>query len=104
MPHPDVLISEWLDRGCVRRVRNEKTGPRKGANRESKLGSGQTRTIKSLDEVYDRQGPPPRGSLSDGERKMIEESGTKEFKTSLDTMHVIAKKRKQTAEIAIDAV
>lgn len=80
-----------------------KGGITKGAKRESKLGSGQTRTIKSLDEVYARQGLPPRGSLSEGERKMIEESGTQEFVKSLDTEHVIPKKRKQTAEIAVDA-
>jgi len=41
-----------------------KSGSPKGTKPQSKLGTGRSRTIKSLDEVYERQGLPPRPAFS----------------------------------------
>ena len=53
-----------------------KTGGAKGSKPASKLGAGKTRTLPSLDEVYNRQGLPGRKPLAEGEKRMIRESGT----------------------------
>jgi transposase len=66
-----------------------KTGSPKGTKPESKLGSGKTRTIKSLDEVYTRQGLPPRSPLKEGEKRMIKASGTERFVASLERERVV---------------
>ena len=69
-----------------------KTGPAKGSKPASKLGTGKTRTTPSLGEVYDRQGLPGRRPLTDGEMRMIHESGTEAYVTSLDKQKVVPKK------------
>ena len=57
--------------------------------RVSKLGTGRSRTIPSLDEVYDRQGLPSRKPLAEGEKRMIRESGTEQYVASLDKRQVV---------------
>ncbi len=69
-----------------------KTGPAKGSKPASKLGTGKTRTIPSLDEVYDRQGLPSRRPLAEGERRMVRESGTEPYVNSLEKRKVVPKK------------
>jgi hypothetical protein len=68
-----------------------KGGRPKGSKPVSKLGSGITRTIKPLDEVYQRQGLPSRRPLSAGEKRMIRESGTEAFVESLNKQHIVPK-------------
>ena len=72
--------------------KKRKTGNPKGSKRVSKLGTGQSRTTPSLDEVYVRQGLPSRQPLADGEKRMIRESGTEQYVASLDKQKVVAKK------------
>ena len=60
-----------------------KSGSPKGTKPQSKLGTGKTRTIKSLDEVYKRQGLPPRPAFSEGEKRTIRASGSEAFVDSL---------------------
>jgi transposase len=69
-----------------------KGGSPKGAKAVSKLGTGQSRTIPSLDEVYDRQGLPSRRPLAEGEKRMIHQSGTEPYVTSLDKQKVVPRK------------
>ena len=47
-------------------------------------GDRGSRTIPSLDEVYDRQGMPSREPLAEGEKRMVRQSGTEPYVTSLD--------------------
>jgi transposase len=68
-------------------------GPPKGTKPQSKLGAGGSRTIKSLDEVYVRQGVPARRTLSQGERRMIRASGTEIYVASLEHEHVVPRSR-----------
>jgi transposase len=67
------------------------TGPPKGSKRGAKLGSGKSRTIPALDEVYDRQGLPGRRPLTEGEKRMVRESGTERYVASLDKPKVVPK-------------
>jgi transposase len=69
-----------------------KTGPPKGSKCVAKLGSGKSRSIPSLDEVYERQGLPGRMPLTEGEKRMIHESGTEHFVASLDKPEVLPKR------------
>jgi transposase len=69
-----------------------KTGNPKGSMGISKLGTGKSRTTPALDEVYTRQGLPRRGPRTQGEERMIRESGTERFVASLDKPMVVAKK------------
>jgi transposase len=68
-----------------------KSGPSKGSKRVAKLGSGKSRTIPSLDEVYDRQGLPGRQPLTEGEKRTVRESGTEPYVASLDKSKVVPK-------------
>lgn len=68
-----------------------KPGPPKGTTASSRQGTGRSRTIKSLDEVYARQGVPARKPLSPGEQRMIGASGTEAFVTSLAHDQVVSK-------------
>jgi transposase len=69
-----------------------KTGNPKGSKCAAKLAAGKSRTIHSLDNVYVRQGLPARQPLSDGEKRMIRESGTAQYVASLETEKVAPKK------------
>jgi transposase len=64
-------------------------GVPKGAKRIAKLGSGGSRTTKPLDEVYRQQGLPARKPLSDGEKRIVRESGTEAFVASLDHEKIV---------------
>jgi transposase len=75
-----------------------KTGPPKGSKPAPKLAAGKTRTVPSLDEVYDRQGLPGRPPRTDGEQRMIHESGTEEYVASLDKPKVVSTKGKDSSE------
>lgn len=66
-----------------------KTGPAKGSKPASKLGTGKTRTTPSLDEVYDRQGLPSRRPLAEGEKRMVRQSGTEPYVSSLEKRKVV---------------
>jgi transposase len=69
-----------------------KSGTPKGSKARSKVGTGKSRTIPSLDEVYDRQGIPSRRPLAEGEKRMIRESGTEPYVASLGKRKVVPKK------------
>jgi transposase len=69
-----------------------KGGSPKGAKAVSKLGTGQSRTIPSLDEVYNRQGLPGRRPLAEGEKRMVHQSGTEPYVNSLDKRKVVPRK------------
>lgn len=69
-----------------------KGGVPKGVKAVSKTGSGGSRTIPSLDQVYTRQGLPSRRSRTQGEERMIRESGTERFVASLDKPTVVVRK------------
>jgi transposase len=69
-----------------------KGGSAKGTKATSKLGAGGSRTIPSLDEVYDRQGIPSRRPLAEGEKRMIRESGTEPYVASLDKSKVVPRR------------
>jgi transposase len=71
-----------------------KTGPPRGSKAAPKLGAGKTRTVPSLDEVYDRQGLPGRRPRTEGEQRMVHESGTEQYVASLDKPKVVSKKGK----------
>ena len=68
-----------------------KGGRPAGSKAVSKLGSGISRTIKPLDEVYRSEGLPSRRPLSAGEKRMIRDSGTEAFVASLDKEHIVPK-------------
>jgi len=68
-----------------------KTGSPKGTRTRSKLGTGRSRTVKSLDEVYARQGMPARKPLPPGEQRMIRASGTEKFVASLEHEKVVSR-------------
>jgi transposase len=61
-----------------------KGGVAKGAKAVSKVGGGRSRTTPALDEVYTRQGLPSRRPRTQGEERMIRESGTEHFVAALD--------------------
>ena len=69
-----------------------KSGPPKGSKRASQPRVEKTRTIPSLDEVFDRQGLPRRQPLAEGEKRMIRQSGTEPYVTSLDKQQVVPRK------------
>jgi transposase len=69
-----------------------KGGVPKGVKAVSKTGSGGSRTIPSLDQVYTRQGLPSRRQRTQGEERMVRASGTERFVTSLDKPTVVARK------------
>jgi len=69
-----------------------KTGNPKGSKRAAKLGTGKSRTTPSLDEVYVRQGLPSRRAFTDGEKRMIRESGTQQYVASLEKEKVVPKR------------
>jgi transposase len=69
-----------------------KGGTPKGSKAVPKLSAGASRTIPSLDEVYDRQGLPNRQPLAEGEKRMIRESGTEQYVASLDKPKVVPRK------------
>jgi len=68
-----------------------KTGAPKGSKSVAKLGAGKSRTTPSLDEVYVRQGLPGKRPRTDGEKRMIRESGTQQYVASLDKAKVVPK-------------
>jgi transposase len=69
-----------------------KGGIPKGAKRIAKLGPGGSRTIKPLEEVYHRQGLPARKPLTEGEKRMIRESGTEAFVKSQDQETIVPRR------------
>jgi transposase len=64
-------------------------GTAKGCKSVTQAGSCGSRTIPSLDEAYTRQGLPSRRPLSDGEKRMVRESGTKRYVASLDRAKIV---------------
>jgi transposase len=69
-----------------------KGGNPKGQKAAPKLGAGGSRTIPSLDQVYDRQGVPGRKPLTEGEKRMIRESGTESYVASIDEPKIVPRK------------
>jgi transposase len=62
-----------------------KTGYQKGQKRSDRYGSGErTRSIPSLDQVYEREGLPPIRTLTAGEARMLGEHGTGAAKHATD--------------------
>jgi transposase len=71
-----------------------KTGPEEGTQGTARLGVGtRSRTVKPLAEVYRQEGLPATRPPSDGERRMLEASGTAGFVDALQAKQVVAKKR-----------
>jgi len=75
-----------------------KTGPKKGSERIPKASGEKSRTVPSLDEVYSREGLPGRRPRSQGEARMIHESGTKAYVASLDEPKVVPRKSRAREE------
>jgi transposase len=71
-------------------------GSAKGVKSQAKLPGG-SRTIKSLDEVYAREGVPPRGALSDGERAMLARHEVTVYVEQITQSHVVPRKPKEPA-------
>ncbi len=69
-----------------------KSGNPKGAKCVPKLGTGQSRTVHSLDEVYNRQDLPSRRPRTGGEERMIRDSGTEQYVASLDNRKIVPRK------------
>jgi transposase len=69
-----------------------KTGTSKGSKRVTKPAAEKSRTVPSLDEVYNRQGLPGRRPRTEGEQRMISESGTEPYVASLDKQKVVPRK------------
>ena len=91
MPHLDQPTRNSPRCECAT-GKKRKTGNPKGSKRVTKLGTGQSRTTPSLDDVYVRQGLPSRQPLADGEKRMIRESGTEQYVASLDKEKIVRKK------------
>jgi transposase len=70
-----------------------RTGPRKGERCVAKIPGERSRTIRSLDQVYEVEQIPARQPLSAGEQRTVSDSGTTEFVAGLDREHVIARNK-----------
>jgi transposase len=75
-----------------------KGGNPKGSKGTPKLGSGGSRIIPSLDQVYARQDLPGRKPLAQGEKRMIRDSGTEEYVASLDEPKRVPRKGRTREE------
>lgn len=84
----------------LRRLRVRATGQRrrpgmpKGQKATAKLPGG-SRTVKSVDRVYDEEGLPPRHELPDGERKMLQAHECSEFVESIASDRIIPRRSRQ---------
>lgn len=72
------------------------SGPQKGVQAAAKLPGG-SRTIKSIDAVYESEGLPPRSALSPGELRHVAETETVDFVDKIGAEHVVPRKRNHTA-------
>ena len=75
-----------------------KTGPPKGSKPARKAAGEKSRTVPSLDEVYSREGLPSRRPRSQGEERMVRESGTQEYVASLDAPKLVPRGRRTGVE------
>jgi transposase len=78
------------------RLRVKATGERrrggttKGAPRHPHYGTGKaTRTVPAIDQVYDREQLPAPTPLTDGERRMLEQTGTARFAEQIRRPNVV---------------
>ena len=84
----------------LRRLRVSVTGTRrrtgmpKGQKAMAKLPGG-SRTVKSLDRVYDEENLPPRHEIPDGERKMLKEHECSEFADAISADRVVPRRSRQ---------
>lgn len=69
------------------------SGPAKGQKPQAKLPGG-SRTIKSLDRVYESEGLPPREPPTAGERRAVRQSGARDFVDQIAKDQRVARKRK----------
>jgi transposase len=87
----------------LRRLRVRATGQRrrpgmpKGQKATAKLPGG-SRTVKSLDRVYDEEGLPPRHELPDGEKRMLQAHECSEFVECLASDRIIPRRSRQQAK------
>jgi hypothetical protein len=86
----------------LRRLRVRATGKKrrpgmpKGQKATAKIPGG-SRTVKSLDRIYNEEGLPPRQELPDGERKMLKTQQCSGFVKSIASDRVIPRRsRHQT--------
>lgn len=87
------------------RLRIRATGQRlrggvpKGTKSTAKLPGG-SRTIKSLDDVYEKEGVAPRRQLSAGEQKMIGQRELQPYVDQIGAQHVVPRTTKQQTVVA----
>jgi transposase len=72
-------------------------GMPKGQKAQAKLPGG-SRTVKSLDRVYQEESIPPRQSLPNGEKKMLEAQECSEFVRSIAADRVVPRKTRKNAK------
>jgi transposase len=78
----------------VRATGQKRRASRKGTKRPASYGSGnQTRTIPSIDRVYDNEEIPSLQPLSSGEKKTIRRSGTTKFVQEIRQPQKVPRKR-----------
>ena len=76
-----------------------KTGPQKGTQGTAKLPGG-SRTLKPLDQVYVREGLPPRPPLAPGEQRIIEEMEVSAFVEAIGQRQIVPRRRSAPALVA----
>lgn len=74
-----------------------RSGSQKGVKAIAKLPGG-SRTIKSLDTIYEQEGLPPRQEIRPGEAKHIANTETREFVRQIGQQQLIPRKNPQAAE------
>lgn len=74
-----------------------RTGMPKGQKATAKLPGG-SRTVKSLDRVYEEEGLPSRQPIPDGERRMLEAHESADFVNSIASDRVIPRKSRQKTQ------
>jgi transposase len=75
------------------------SGTPKGVKAKAKLpgAAGGSRTIKSLDSIYESEGLPPRSPLPAGESRHVARTDTTDFVHNLGTDQVVPRKRTHAA-------
>jgi transposase len=79
--------------------RRRRPGMPKGQKAMAKLPGG-SRTVKSLDRIYDEEGLPRRHEFPEGERKMLDQQDCSGFVTSLAQDRVVPRRSQKTKHTA----
>ena len=71
--------------------KKRRSGPGKGVKAITQLPGG-SRTIKSLDTIYEQEGLPPRSPISPGESKHLDIMQTAEFVRQIGRTRIVPRK------------